>query len=321
MFKWPGIPSPRARGNEEADYNEVLTWKNEIADFGEFLSLQTDLASDQHISNQLAKLEDNDYTSGVPVEDDLNDLIGEAFVSVQERAELCGDGYPFHLNQNGTALRRGNGPANQKQLIYKYLLLATRLNMAAKKKQAGLDGTELFEELCAVVARNYFGENSQSFVFGTANGLTNFEGKVDDLCTKLGEGRRYRNVVTRPPNAKDDGLDVVVWTPFSDRRASQLIGFGQCKTGTNYDNELTRLQPGAFCANWFEVQPAVNPIRMFFVAEALLDEGWEAKARLAGILLDRCRIIKFSDNIPIDVINKLTTWTEAAAQDTGIGSL
>ena len=318
MFRWPGTPSPRARGNEEADYNEVLTWKNEIADFGEFLSLQTDLASDQHISNQLAKLDENDYTSGVPVEDDLNELVGEAFASVQERSELCGDGYPFHLNQNGTALQRGNGPANHKQLIYKYLLLATRLNMATNRKHAGLDGTELFEELCAEVARNYFGKNSRSFVFGTANGFTNFEGKVNDLCTNLGEGRRYRNLQGHTPNTKDDGLDIVVWTPFSDRRVGQLIGFGQCKTGTSYNDAFTRLQPGAFCDKWFEVQPAVKPIRMFFLAEALLDEGWDGKARMAGILLDRCRIIKFSDIVSCETMQKLTSWTEAAASQTGI---
>ena len=321
MFMWPGTPSPRAKGNETADYNELLIWKEEIADFSELVSWQTDLSSDQYISNQLSKLDENDYTDGVPVEDDLVELVGEAFAAVQERAEICGDGYPFQLDSSGNVLQPRPGAANAQHVVYKYLLLATRLNMSTNKKHAELDGTVLFEELCAEVARSYFGQKSIPFLFGTANGMDKFEDKVDKLCYNLGEGGRFRNIDKRTPTAKDDGLDVAVWTPFSDRKPGKLIGFAQCKTGTNYGDAFTRLQPEAFCKNWFETMPSVPPVRMFFVAEALRREGWYQKANLAGILLDRCRIIEFCNEISSVTLTKLTTWTEAAAYNTGIEQL
>ena len=318
MFNWPGTPSPRAKGTETADYNEFLIWKQEIADFSELKTWQGDLSSDLQISNHLSKLDEYDYTEGVPEEDELHELVGEAFAAVQQRAEVCGDGYPFELNANGNVLQPRFGDANPQQVVYKYLLLATRLNMATDKKHADLDGTVLFEELCADVAMNYFGDNSRSFVFGTANGMANFPDKVNQLCNCLGEGQQFRNLENREPTAKDDGLDIAVWNPFSDGKQGKLIGFGQCKTGTNYDDAFPRLQPDVFCKNWFEVMPAVNPIRMFFVAEALLHEGWYHKSSLAGILLDRCRIIEFCGNISGALVEKLATWTNTAARDTGI---
>ena len=318
MFNWPGTPSPRAKGNETADYNEFLIWKQEIADFSEFKTWEGDLSSDLQISNHLSRLDDYDYADGVPEEDDLHELVGEAFTAVQQRAEVCGIGYPFQLNDTGNVLQSRPQTDNPQQVVYKYLLLATRLNMGTNRKHATLDGTVLFEELCADVARNYFGENSRSFVFGTANGMGNFQDKINQLCNCLGEGRQYRNLENRTPTVKDDGLDIAVWNAFSDGKQGKLIGFGQCKTGTNYDDAFPRLQPDSFCKNWFEAMPAVNPIRMFFVAEALLQEGWYHKSSLAGILLDRCRIIEFCGNISDTLLDKLVTWTNAAALNTGL---
>ena len=50
--------------------------------------------------------------------------------------------------------------------------------------------------------------------------------------------------------AKDGKLDIVVWRRFADGRPGQLIGFGQCKTGTSWPDDLTKLQPEGFCAKW-----------------------------------------------------------------------
>ena len=51
--------------------------------------------------------------------------------------------------------------------------------MKRNRVHGGVDGTLLFERLCANVAKNYFGGNGQSFVFGTAK-PGNFETKVRD---------------------------------------------------------------------------------------------------------------------------------------------
>lgn len=318
MYKWPGSPSPRAKPHQQADHNEFLAWKQSVADYSEMITWETTSASEQHIFNKISMLEENDYTEGVPEEDELHDLVGEVFAAVEERIEICRDGYPFQLNSVGTSLQSRPDPDNPQQLIYKYLLLATRLDMSENRTHASLDGTALFEELCAEAAGNYFGENSRHFVFGTANGMNNFQNKVDHLCESLGEGGKFRSHDQRAPTAKDDGLDIAVWTPFTDRRPGKLIGFGQCKTGTSYADSFTRLQPDAFCKNWFDSMPTVTPVPMFFVAEALLNEGWYQQSNYAGILLDRCRILEFCGNISDSLIQKLKSWTSAAAKSAGL---
>ena len=318
MFKWPGIPSPRARSHEEADYEEFLAWKQEVTDFSELLSWRDGIASARQVFDQIAKLDENDYLDGVPEIEEMEETIKEEVMDqVAERSDVCGDRYPFEINSSGSALKVRSGDKN-KHVIYKYLLLATRLDMNEHKIHANLDGTELFEELCAQIGSNYFGKHSKSFVFGTANGLGNFELKIDTMCSLIGEGEGYNNNYNRTANAKDDGLDIAIWIPFSDDRAGKLIGFGQCKTGTHDDECFTRLQPDAFCKNWLKIMPTLTPVRMFFVAEALLDEQWSGKSSYAGILLDRSRIIEYCNEIDSDLLYRIVAWTSEAAMSTGI---
>ena len=53
---------------------------------------------------------------------------------------------------------------------------------------------------------------------------------------------------------------------------------------------------------------------MFLISEALSRVGWYDVTRDAGLLFDRCRIVDFCDDISEDVLEKATTWTEAAAK-------
>ena len=209
-------------------------------------------------------------------------------------------------------LREDSG--NHKHIIYKYLLLATRLDMNENRQHGGIDGTHLLEELASQAAREYFGSRAESIVFGTASSDGDFPRKVDDLCKRIQEGVRFHNRRGNRRNIRDGKLDVVAWNPFSDRLSGKLIGFGQCKTGTNYRDTLTQLQPDTFCTNWLYSPPALSPTRMFFVAEALSRLDWDSVSSEAGLLLDRCRIVDFCDDINAGVLDKVKRWTEAAAR-------
>ena len=264
----------------------------------------------------LGRLEDNDYSGGVPEEGELQGLLGDVYEEIELRRKACRDGYPLSVDEVGYTLHLSQDANMSKYIIYKYLLLATRLNMSNDRVQGGIDGTLLLEELAAQVARGYLGVRAESIVFGTAEGTTGFSDKVNDLCQRLEEGGEFVNPGGGPLLQKDDKLDVVAWKPFSDRREGKLIAFGQCKTGTNWKDHLTQLRPDAFCSNWFRTQPVLTPISMFFVSEALPRVGWRNHAVAAGLLFDRCRIVDFSNEINQDVLERITTWTEAAAKAT-----
>ena len=305
MFKWPGTPSPKASAGELADFVEFMAW-------------QKTGASSTEVSRLLGRIDENDYADGTPEEEDADTIVAEAFTEVQRRSESCRGGYPFVIAQEGRTLRLACDDENEKHITYKYLLLATRLNMNNNRIHANFDGTQVFEELAAETARSYLGCRAERFVFGTANQGHNFPARVNELCRQLREGGEFVNRNDVPPTEQDGKLDIVVWKPFSDLLPGKIIAFGQCKTGTNYRDTLTQLQPDAFCTKWMRSQIAPTPVRAFFVAEALLQSGWYNIVADSGLLFDRCRIIDFCNSISGDTLDKVISWTAAAAAATGL---
>ncbi|MXZ25976.1 MAG: hypothetical protein F4Y80_14200 [Caldilineaceae bacterium SB0665_bin_21] len=257
----------------------------------------------------------NDYAGGVLVEDEWAVDVGEALSEMQRRREVCGEGYPFAVDTNGNFARYDPRAMPEKAVLYKFLLLATRLDMSKleSRQHAGKDGTVLFEYVAAEVTRMYLGPRAEKMNFGANVDNTDFASRVEELCQRLGEGEGFRDEYTHGHHMKDDKLDIVLWKSFADRLAGQLIVFGQCKTGTSYQNTLGELHPEAFCGQWLLAQPAVAPLRFFLIADALSPLEFERSARRAGVLFDRCRIIDFCDALDQDVLDQVSDWTAAAA--------
>ena len=305
MFKWPGSPSPRAPGHELADFAELDSWRSTNV-------------SRAALIRHLVRLEENDYSQGVPEEDEEEAVVEDAYTEIDRRMGACRGGYPFVMDEAGHTLRTDRDHSSHKYIIYKYLLLATRLNMSHNRLHAELDGTQIFEKLAAEVAREYLGARSDSLVFGTAGEADEFPRKVDELCGRIKEGEGYTNRDDTPRRQQDAKLDVVAWKHFSDGLPGKLIAFGQCKTGTSYRDTLTQLQPDSFCNKWLRSPPMLIPVRMFFVSEALPVSDLRNLSRDAGLLFDRCRIVDFCDEIDSRVLDEVVAWTGAAAKATGL---
>ena len=305
MFKWPGTPSSRAPENEIADYAELLSWRDGST-------------SKTAISAALGRLDDNDYTAGVPEEDEIPYRVEGAYEETERRKEASRDAYPFAVDRQGYTLRFDTASSDGRRAVYRYLLLATRLNMRTNRVHANIDGAQLLERLSAEVAREYLGERAESLVFGTAASQTGFPAKVDELCERLKEGVGFKNWSGGRMNVRDGKLDIVAWKHFTDEMPGKLIAFGQCKTGTNYSDSLTQLQPDSFCRKWLLRQITPTPMRMFFISEALSIYDWFNAVSDAGLLFDRCRIVDFCDDIPSGVLSEIKVWTDAAAQATGL---
>ena len=300
MFKLPGTPSSRASAHELADYAEWVCWRDNGTS-------KTALLQD------LGRLDENEYTGGVLEEEETPKFLEEAFVEIEGRRIACRDGYPFALGVTGNTLLMEERHEDHKHIIYKYMLLATRLNMTRNRRHADLDGTLLFEELAAEAAKSYFGARTEKMIFGTSVQSSSFPAKINALCIRMQEGDGFVNRDEIQPHEQDGGLDVVVWKPFADKMPGKLIAFGQCKTGTHYRHTLTYLQPDSFCGNWLSTPPTIPPVRMFFVTEALPRYNWNRTARKAGLLFDRCRIVDYLDDVSEETLTKVAAWTTTAA--------
>ena len=254
---------------------------------------------------------------GVPEEEAGPLIVEAAYREIEQRIEACGDGYPFSLQRSGCDLSDGGDDRHRRQVVYRFLLLATRLNMRSKHVHADIDGTELFEKLAAETAREYLGDRAESLVFGTASDEARFSARVNDLCERLQEGGEYLNRTPGAPVPRDGRVDLAVWKPFRDGLPGKVIAFGQCKTGTNWRDAVTQLRPDSFCGKWLR-DPVHVPVRMFFISEAPARSRWYAETTDAGILFDRCRVVDYSNSVGDAVFEQVTAWTEAAAKETGL---
>lgn len=299
MFKLPNIPSPRANSHE-------------IADFIELECVKRRTVSMRGIIAALNRIADNDYTDGTAEEDLIDSCVESAFAEIENRIDYSNQRYPFTFDSTGNILHRPKSDIDS-FWIYVYLLLSTRLNMKDSRHFKGIDGSLLFEELSAEIAGNYLGDRASVLVFGTAStSITNFENKIDELCNFMQEGGGFKNRNTTSPTAKDGKLDVVVLKHFCDQKPGKLIGFGQCKTGTNWKDTLNQLQPDSFCRKWLSDMPAFTPVRLFFLCEALSRNNWRDNSVDAGILFDRCRLMDYSNEISNPLREKIIEWSKAA---------
>ena len=307
MFRLPaGIPSNKASIYELTDFLECECIR----------SSRGRISAVDIISSILVGSDEIDIAGVINDYDRLHMKTEEIFTEVDRRREATNTNYPFRVRGNGLEIENRDGPV---YWTYCYLLFCTRFNMKVDRTMAGIDGSLLFEKFSAFVAKEYFGNRAEAMVFGTAE-QQEFIKKVNNLCQALGEGGGFenRNEVS-PDQVKDDKLDIVVWINFADRKASKLIGFGQCKTGMTWRNDysLTQLRPVAFCKKWLRRQPAHDPSQMFFVADSFYLDTWFGHACDAGIVFDRFRMMDYlptNENFQNGVYTELISWTREAIE-------
>ncbi len=280
----------------------------------DFIELQCLLQRAPVSTNSLRSLysipDDEINNEGITSSDDYSiDTLEDGIKECNQRSVNCPAGYPFDVTANAVSLHIPNSLNKE---IYEFLLLSTRLNMRDESRHAGLDATKLFEELCAVVAAEYFGHHSKSMVFGTAENDT-FQDKVERVINSLNLTSTFKTPLGSTGRQKDAAVDVIVWIPFTDKKDSQMIAVGQCKTGTHWENMLTATQPDVFFGSYFSGAPFADVGRLFFMSESCGMDRWEERSRKAGIVFDRTRILEFlPDRLGPELSGKITEWNRAA---------
>lgn len=282
-----------------------------VADFLELQCLLTNAPVSTYSLRSLFSVSDDEIDNdGIASSDDFSiEALEDGIKECERRALFCSSKYPFEVTPNSLAPRSHEGVNKE---IYQFLLLSTRLNMNTQSIQAGFDATDLFEELCAEVAAEYFGQHSKSMVFGTAE-VGTFKQKVERVITRLNLNSLFKSPLGSTGRQKDAAVDIVAWIPFADKKDSQLIAIGQCKTGTHWEGMLTSTQPDVFFGSYFTNTPFADVERMFFVSESYGIDRWEERTRKAGIMFDRTRIMEYiPTNMNADLLSRIIQWNQEA---------
>lgn len=284
-----------------------------IADYIEYQCLITGHSvSSTDLRSLFSVSEDEIDNEGTESADDISvNHLEEAILECNNRSLICNGRYPF---QAGRIELDNKVVEEQFKEVYSFLLLATRYNMKNQKTQNGEDATKLFEELCAVVVKEYFGTHSEKCVFGTASGL-GFKEKVENMIRDLHLDAEYKTPKGSTGMQKDGKLDVIAWIPFADKKDGQLVAMGQCKTGDNWDNKLTELQPEDFFNDYCTGRPYAKVVKLFFVAESFGDYKWAERSNAGGIIFDRTRIMEFLPNqISERLLSRIRNWNQGALE-------
>ncbi|MFD0795492.1 hypothetical protein ACFQZX_17855 [Mucilaginibacter litoreus] len=296
MFKLPDqIPTLRSSTQEWADY-------------AEYLALKSGQISLYNLVKRPMMVSDETIVSGIEDSTDrFNDKADEIAMEIKKRKVISRERYPYYAANLGYSINYERND-DQHNWIYRFLLLSTRLNMTNHKVQNGLDGTQLFERLSAEVAKQFFGTNAEADILGTSKAQAGgFRTKLKELTKRIGEGGEPHNNAGYQP--QDDNIDVILWKGFTDKQPSQIIAFGQCKTGTSWSDRLSELNVDAFMKTWFSMHPVLTPIRMFFCAQYFPKEIWRPRANEAGLVFDRFRILDYlPESLPVDLMNDIKSW-------------
>jgi hypothetical protein len=291
---------------ELADWLEIRTFRDRDGN-----GSHVDLLKTLQISGT-ADAVDEDEDSERPSErweDPYEAVVEDAFTEIEDRFQACGGeggSYPFELTREYIAQREGASSS-----VYTFLMLLSRFGDRAGRRSN--QGAKLFEDICAKAAEAYLGgphARVKSRVFGFPRRVlpAGFASALEHLCNELQEGLRPRS---QPNSAeqKDAKLDIVSWRGFNDARPGQLIAFGQCATGKNWNEKLSEMQPAGWCQLWMERLPAVLPVRMFFVPHRISQREWYQSSVYGGILFDRCRIASHSNLIEASLRTQLAEWS------------
>lgn len=239
---------------------------------------------------------------------ELEGIVGNVREELSQRSSCAGHAYPFSLR--GGSIERKRRGVDVHSSTYAFCLLLSLLPWD-QRKIPGHFPERTFEEVACMVAERYI--NGKSVRFGwprvPSTMPSRFEGAVDELCRRLGEGGQF-NGTEATGAEKDAGLDVVAWRPL-DKRTGKLVLFGACATGQDWNDKLDELQPGAFCGSYFTSSILPRPTKAFFTPRIVPSHVWRVSCRKAGIIFDRCRVSRFVPMLPSMRLHGDTTeWME-----------
>lgn len=245
----------------------------------------------------------------VTEEDEREQIVEEAFSEIQARATTLQDSYPLQVGSTRVEVLR----QREDCVAFAFLLALSTQQFYTETKSSGSAASEpakLFEHLVADALQAYVGQAIRIGAPREDPVPTGFADCLRYLADSMDEPAR----LPMNPKAKDEGVDIVAWNPLPDKRGAQLIVLAQCKTGRDWQSDLSDLPLDV----WKEQMGwPVAPVKAFaFPYQHLGDQdNWSYIARKGGIPLDRLRLLTLirDERIPPPILTRMRAWSDGFA--------
>ena len=259
--------------------------------------------------------DERDVEDTVDSRGESTEAISEAvFAELEARDRSADLGYVYDLERDYIQLKPGLD-VTASTYIFQLLLSTPRVR---EDTSLQLYPERQFEALCVRALQSYFGgvSNTRGFKFGWPrdSDYSSFPDALTQVISLLNEGGTVKSN-SLAQSRRDDKLDVVVSIPFSDGEPSQLIAFGQCATGTDWESKLSELYDTAkWCEQWMTDPPTVAPLRTFFIPYCIESNRWKHASRRGGVLFERCRIASQLTALDDVEFEPARQWTQRVLQ-------
>jgi hypothetical protein len=242
----------------------------------------------------------------------IEEMLASVVAELEARSGSAGNGYPFDL-AGGVLTFRPDAWTTRST----YLFCLGLTNYGNRPDGRGTFPERIFEFVSTGAAGNFIG--GEAVRFGSPRHVRElppaFAAAVEAVSVKLGEGGGFSK---RPTHwTKDWGVDLVAWRPLPDRLPGQLVLFGGCASGKDWDEKLSECNPDVWCKAWMSRQPESQILKAFFLPRRLDGaDSWTLMSYQAGIIFDRCRLAHWLPALPEESHHgRGIRWTKAAFRD------
>jgi hypothetical protein len=213
--------------------------------------------------------------------------------------------YPFRQDIEGGAVV----VAEAASCLYAFLLCIS-VSAPYREQRRWTETDRWFDRVVLQALKQDLGAGSQALRFGhpPSDGRpAGFQDALDWLCVQMGLGRGTAERLERP---NDDGVDVVAWRPFGDKRTGFIVVLAQC---TVQRDPATWVDKGRECdavtwGGWVDFgRPPLTCLALPFAIPASSDR-WDQLRRAANVVLDRMRICELLNDVTLEDEADICEW-------------
>lgn len=260
------------------------------------------IAKEMPLSADDDELDDDDNNPephAIDKHDAVDRFIEDCWQQLEYRQAVFGEFYPFKIE--GTQLKWREGPRTERQCVYAFLLICSRLR-SFKIKGYPQGAARAFTRICREALEAVSGRTASVRVFdwNSDDRRNHFGSDLRKAMKKLAGdlGAHFINEVeiNKLSSSGDYGLDLVSTHHFSDGACGSYNIFGQCGAQEReWPSKTLEAHPIKFQGLFTLLN---QPDNLMFIPISFRDANgsWVAGHRTSGcLLIDRLRILQLID--------------------------
>lgn len=219
-----------------------------------------------------------------------DELVLAAQNEIIARAKCVGPDYPFAIDEHGNFLALAD-PITPIGSVYLFCLFLSHVTdrtiiPAALAPPVNNRVRDLFQACATIAAAGYVQGYAVSFGWPRPDD-TDFLAALHRTYSLVGDGLPHAEPrPAAPPQAKDEGIDVIAWRPSPDGLPGMTYLLGQTASGDNWKDKSVKDDAKLFHEYWFERRPGSRHQDAMFMPFCLEPKRSREDASQQEILVD-----------------------------------